>query len=161
VNRSRRTARKWDYGRLEGIRSPPFAGLMIGRPGVRFIPLTATFVALAALSQTIAAAQNAPAFQFTEKPGPYSVGLRVIQQYDRSGVFRATSDARGESAAEAPRPLQTLVWYPAEASAARRMNVGDYAALILTETRFDKPTSDGNPQSFVENFTHGTTSTST
>ena len=31
---------------------------------------------------TAASAQNAPVFQFTEKPGPYQVGLKVVEQYD-------------------------------------------------------------------------------
>ncbi len=37
------------------------------------------------------------------------------------------------------------------------MTIGDYAALIRTETSFDKPMEHGKSQSFVEDFTRGTT----
>jgi pimeloyl-ACP methyl ester carboxylesterase len=119
------------------------------------------FVVLAtALVVSVATAQEVPNFQFrfTEKPGPYTVGLKVIEQYDRSRVFHSTSDVTGKSATlDGFRPLQTLVWYPAEASKAARMTIGDYAALIRTETSFDKPMEHGKSQSFVEDFTRGTT----
>jgi len=31
-----------------------------------------------------AVAQDVPAFQFMEKPGPHAVGLKVVEQYDFS-----------------------------------------------------------------------------
>jgi hypothetical protein len=37
------------------------------------------------------------------------------------------------------------------------MTIGDYAALISTETSFDKPMQQGKSQSFVQDFTRGTT----
>jgi pimeloyl-ACP methyl ester carboxylesterase len=108
-------------------------------------------------------AQTTPAFQFhfTEKPGPYAVGLKVVDQYDRSRMFQTTSEDPAKLTSEGPRPLQTLVWYPAEASTAKTMTIGDYAELIWTETSFDKPVKQGKPQSFVEDFTRGTTSLTT
>jgi len=128
---------------------------------MRNIPSSGGLVVLAtALVASVATAQGVPSFQFrfTEKPGPYSVGLKVIEQYDRSRVFHSTSDAAGKSVtADGFRPLQTLVWYPAEASKAARMTIGDYAALIRTETSFEKPMEHGKSQSFVEDFTRGTT----
>jgi pimeloyl-ACP methyl ester carboxylesterase len=79
-------------------------------------------------------------FRFTEKPGPLAVGLRVVEQYDYSRMFGPRTDVRGElQGGEPVRPLQTLVWYPAEPSSVPAMNVGDYAALWATETCFDKP----------------------
>lgn len=130
---------------------------------MRLIPLPAFLVAFAAIGQTVPPAQNVPEFhfRFTEKPGPYSVGLKVIQQYDRSRVFQSVGGVQGKPAVESSRPLQTLVWYPAEKSGASTMNVGDYAVLIRTETSFDKPTGQGKAQSFVENYTQGTTSLAT
>jgi hypothetical protein len=107
----------------------------------------------------IASTQGSPAFQFqfTEKPGPYAVGIKVVKQYDRSRKFQVTVDSsNGASATDSPRPLQTLVWYPAEKSSQRPMSFGDYAELIKTETSFDKPVEQGKPQSFVEAFMHGT-----
>jgi dienelactone hydrolase len=128
---------------------------------MRLVPCSDGFVVLtAALVMTVATAQTVPDFQFrfTEKPGPYSVGLKVIEQYDRSRVFHSTSDATGKPVTtDGFRPLQTLVWYPADVSKAQPMSVGDYAALIRTETSFDKPVEHGKSQSFVEDFTRGTT----
>lgn len=105
-------------------------------------------------------AETAPAFhfEFTERPGVYSVGLKVVAQYDRSRSFQAPAATAGESAAsDGPRPLQTLVWYPAEKSSIATMTLGDYGTLIKTETSFDKPVAQGKPQSFVEAFMQGTT----
>lgn len=124
---------------------------------MRKFPYSAGFVVLAtSLVVTVAAGQTAPnfQFQFTGQPGPYAVGLKVIEQYDRSRVFHGTSES---AAGDGFRPLQTLVWYPADASNARRMTIGDYAALIRTETSFGKPVAHGKPQSFVGDFTRGTT----
>jgi pimeloyl-ACP methyl ester carboxylesterase len=82
----------------------------------------------------------------------------VIEQYDRSRVFHSTSDTTGKSVTtDGFRPLQTLVWYPADESKAQRMTIGDYATLIRTETSFDKPVDHGKSQSFVGDFTRGTT----
>jgi hypothetical protein len=107
-----------------------------------------------------ASAQTAPAFsfEFTEKPGLYSVGLKVVEQYDRSRSFQAPPASPGNPVAtDGPRPLQTLVWYPAEKSSQGAMTFGDYGALIKTETSFGKPVEQSKPQSFVEAFMHGTT----
>ncbi len=79
-------------------------------------------------------------FQFTEKPGPHGVGLKVVEQYDHSRTYRRLTDALGKPyQGERARPLQTLVWYPSEKGAAKPMTVGDYASLMATETSFDKP----------------------
>lgn len=113
-----------------------------------------------AASSLMAGAQVTPTFhfKFTEKPGPYSVGLRVAEQYDRSRVFATTIDENGKPiTAEGARPLQILVWYPAEHSSGRIMTFGDYAALIETETSFDKPIEHGKPQAFVDQYMHGIT----
>jgi dienelactone hydrolase len=97
-------------------------------------------------------------FQFTEKPGPYSVGFHVVEQYDDSRRFQTASDALATNEkTENPRPLQTLVWYPAEPSSRTTMTFGDYAQLIKTETSFNNPVDQGMPQSLVDAFFHGTT----
>jgi len=106
----------------------------------------------------IAAAQVTSAFkfQFTEKAGPYTVGLKVIEQYDRPRSFQIEGDSSNKTtAAQGPRPLQTLVWYPSEESSREAMTFGDYGALIKTETSFGKPVEHGKPQSFVESFMQG------
>ena len=97
---------------------------------------------LGALAFAVAAlAQDTPLFHFTEKPGPHLVGLKVVEQYDYSRTYRSRIDDLGVSyPRERARPLQTLIWYPAEKSALKPMTVGDYGNLAATETSFDKPT---------------------
>jgi tetratricopeptide (TPR) repeat protein len=99
------------------------------------------FGAMAVVVTAVSAwAQNATLFHFTEKPGSQSVGLKVIEQYDYSRSYRTrTNDLGMPYQGERARPLQTLVWYPAEKTAAKPMTVGDYASLAATETSFDKP----------------------
>jgi dienelactone hydrolase len=97
-------------------------------------------------------------FSFTEKPGQYGVGLKVVEQYDHSRTFQLEGGSSEKSADPgSPRPLQTLVWYPAPSSSNRTMTFGDYEALIKTETSFGKPVEDGKPQKFVESYMEGTT----
>jgi hypothetical protein len=77
-------------------------------------PVLASCVAACAL--LIAAhAQVAPLFHFTEKPGPYPVGLKVVAQYDYSRTYRNLTDDLGKPyQGERGRPLQALIWYPAQ-----------------------------------------------
>lgn len=113
----------------------------------------------AAFSPSIPA-QTTPEFrfQFTEKPGAYSVGFQVVEQYDRSRTFLASPNAPASAdKGETPRPIQTLIWYPANPSTRPAMTFGDYARLIRTETSFNKPVDQGKVQSFVDAFFHGTT----
>jgi dienelactone hydrolase len=85
-------------------------------------------------------AQSAMLFHFEPKPGPYGVGLKVVEQYDHSRVYRSATDELGKPyKGERDRPLQTLVWYPAETGAATHMTVKDYVDLMPTETEFDHP----------------------
>ncbi|ULU24095.1 alpha/beta fold hydrolase [Dyella terrae] len=89
-----------------------------------------------------ALAQTQPTdFQFTEKPGPYAVGLKVVNQYDRSRKFalHPTNHAAPSVSDTGPRPIQTLVWYPASGHNAKAMTAGDYAQLAKTEIDFDQP----------------------
>jgi hypothetical protein len=79
-----------------------------------------------------------PPFQFRQKPGPYSVGLQVMNQYDPSRKFPATPD-RPDAPGQRNRPLQTLIWYPARQSSSKPMTVGDYVVLADTEIHFDTP----------------------
>jgi dienelactone hydrolase/predicted negative regulator of RcsB-dependent stress response len=101
--------------------------------------VAASFV-LAFVASVAASAQNTPLFQFTEKPGPYAVGLKVVEQYDYSRIYRYATDDLGKPyQGERARPLQTLVWYPAAQSSGKPMTVGDYGNLLATETSFGKP----------------------
>jgi hypothetical protein len=95
---------------------------------------------IAAISCSTTLAQDAPHFQFTQPPGAYAVGLKVVEQYDTSRTWGPAVDILGKPAVgERARPLQTLIWYPAEKSSVAPMTVGDYFTLLETETSFGEP----------------------
>ena len=85
-------------------------------------------------------AQGTAPFRFCEELGPHAVGLRIVEQYDYSRTYRRPTDELGKPYhGERARPLQTLIWYPAEHTGANPMTVGDYADLLATETTFGSP----------------------
>src|SRR5438552_7101055 len=79
-------------------------------------------------------------FYFAPKPGPFPVGLQVVEQYDYSRGFQPRTGELGEPYPSEPaRPLQTLIWYPAQQQASMSpMSVGQYVGLGLTETTFGR-----------------------
>lgn len=78
-------------------------------------------------------------FKFLESPGPYAVGVRVVDQFDWSRAYGYASDDLGRpSQGEAARPMQTIVWYPAKPSGNQPMTVRDYAMLATTEEGFKR-----------------------
>lgn len=94
-------------------------------------------------------------FAFTDSRGPWPVGLRVAQEYDPSRSF--TLDISGQTTpSDHGRPLQVVIWYPAASSSGQPMTVGDYAALVRTETSFGHAVDHGRPQDFMAAFTAGT-----
>jgi pimeloyl-ACP methyl ester carboxylesterase len=96
-------------------------------------------------------------FKFFEKSGPFPVGLKVVDQFDASRRFQNEPASQPSEAPEkGARPIQTLIWYPAETSARAQMTLGDYAALIKTETSFSKPEEHGKSQDFVNSYMQGT-----
>jgi dienelactone hydrolase len=102
---------------------------------------------LAAIISTPAFAQDDSLFNFMEPPGPHSVGLRVFEQHDRSRTFRHATDELGHPYEGDPaRPLQTLIWYPAQRNAGKPMRVSDYLDLLPAETHFDEPRMAGRAQ---------------
>jgi dienelactone hydrolase len=127
---------------------------------IRLFLGVAVALALVSFGQEAANSQTAADFhfKFTEKPGLYGVGLRVVEQYDQSRIFQIESTSTGNvDAIKGPRPLQTLIWYPAEQSSRETMTFGDYGDFIKTETSFGKSNEHGKPQSFVAAFMSGTT----
>jgi pimeloyl-ACP methyl ester carboxylesterase len=104
---------------------------------------------------TIVAAQANSAFnfKFTDSPGQYSVGFKVVEQYDHSRPF---SLQEGGKPLDEGRPLQTMIWYPAVKSSAPKMKLGEFTELSNFETSFSKPVEQGAPQQFVHTFMLGT-----
>ena len=91
------------------------------------------------------AASQTSSFQFLQKPGPYSVGLKVVDQYDPTRAYPASSKHLSKSSVDDDaRPLQTLIWYPSVRSTAESMTVGDYVELADTEIHFNAPDEKEN-----------------
>ena len=69
-------------------------------------------------------AHAASGFSLIPQIGPYSVGMRVVQQYDHARGMGHAVNAVGELTRRAgSRPVQTLLWYPAKAGG--HVNEGD------------------------------------
>lgn len=83
---------------------------------------------------------NASNFHPQTVAGPYKVGFRVVQQYDRARVYTPRVDlTSGTTAAgERARPMQTLIWYPAKKASGQALHYGDYVRLAATETDFTR-----------------------
>lgn len=91
---------------------------------------------LCATAQSAEGAVRAQTYPFSlaEKPGRHAVGFKVVEQYDPSRPFRPSIDSLGRPwKGETARPIQTLVWYPAQKPSSKRMTVGEYVALGATE----------------------------
>jgi dienelactone hydrolase len=89
------------------------------------------------LVMSSALGQSSPHFRFTQVPGPERVGIKIVEQYDYSRVFRKSVDELGRLyTGERARPIQTLLWYPSEKTKGPAMTFGDYEKLRQTETDF-------------------------
>jgi dienelactone hydrolase len=81
-----------------------------------------------------------PLFHFAGSAGPHRVGLKVVEQYDYSRSYRGSVDQFGKpSEGERARPIQTLIWYPAEHGDAPPMTVRGYLDLWATQVSFGAP----------------------
>jgi hypothetical protein len=102
-------------------------------------------LALSILSGSVFAVSQTSSFHFLQPPGPYPVGLKIVDQYDRSRTYPASTKDQSKSAAgEDARPLQTLIWYPSLKSAGEPMTVGDYTQMVDTEIHFNAPDAKEN-----------------
>ena len=99
--------------------------------------ITATVLLVA--PAVLAAQQESPLFAFRGSGGTYAVGLRVVEQYDYSRIFMPVLDNLGKPYKERARPLQTLIWYPAQRVSSKKMTVRDYMKLAETQTSFGVP----------------------
>jgi dienelactone hydrolase len=77
------------------------------------------------------------------KPGPHSVGFRVVQQYDYSRTYRGKTDmVTGQPyTGELARPVQTLVWYPAP-KGGTPVRYADYMRTEATDETFGRPAAE-------------------
>ena len=94
------------------------------------------------LAVVLLCACSAPAieksnFTFSVAYGSHPVGFRVVQQYDYTRSYQRV-DAEGNLiTGERARPIQTLIWYPAQAvPGAKPMLVRRYLDLMATEDNF-------------------------
>jgi tetratricopeptide (TPR) repeat protein len=89
------------------------------------------------------AAQAADSFSFSAPFGPHAVGVKVVQQYDRSRLYKTPIDtATGmPSQGERTRPIQAVVWYPA-APGGKPVSYREYLDTIPSEDDFTRSAAD-------------------
>jgi dienelactone hydrolase len=92
-----------------------------------------------------ATANAANMFTFSNPPGSHAVGVKVIQQYDQTRVYKTRVDlVTGEPVkGERARPIQALVWYPASPErGAKPVTYRDYMETMPTEDTFSLSTTE-------------------
>ena len=77
-------------------------------------------------------------------PGPYTVGLQVVEQYDQARAYQEATDINTgkPTTGERARPVQTLVWYPAAQATKTIMTAVDYLRLGGTSEAFGLAPAD-------------------
>ena len=93
------------------------------------------FLLILALLMAPDAALAQSHFTRTNPPGPHAVGLRVVEQYDRSRGYRGATDPDTGKATsgDRARPIQTLIWYPAQKGTGRAMLAGEIGRASCRE----------------------------
>lgn len=83
--------------------------------------------------------QAASNFTFDPAPGPHGVGLRVVEQYDYARSYLGQYDVVTGKAVtgERARPMQTVIWYPAQTSG-KPVSYNDYVRLNASEETFGR-----------------------
>lgn len=99
-------------------------------------------------SAAVGAADRIETFRFLERPGDYTVGVRVVEQFDRGRAYGHATDVLGRpSQGEAARPMQTIIWYPARPTGQPPVTVRDYVMLGMTEEGFKEESSQRRAKS--------------
>ncbi len=84
-----------------------------------------------------AAAADRSNLTFSAPYGSHSVGFRVVQQYDYTRSYKQVDAEGNVIGGERARPIQTLIWYPAQmARDAKPIVFGRYLDLMATEDNF-------------------------
>ena len=112
------------------------------------MPQMIRLAALLILSLFSGAAQAGAGFAGL-KPGPHGVGFRVVSQYDYSRSYRDKTDlVTGKPyAGERARPIQTLVWYPAQ-KGGTPVRYADYMRTEATDEVFGR--TDAEVATYME-----------
>lgn len=95
-------------------------------------------ILLAILLAASGAAHAQSLFTFSNQAGEHGVGVRYVRQYDLTRPFkpqRFFSKIRGGKG-EPGRPIQTVIWYPAEKGGSN-IRYDDYLTLLGWETDFN------------------------
>ncbi|MCP5046112.1 MAG: alpha/beta hydrolase [bacterium] len=82
-----------------------------------------------------------PGLKLQLKPGPYAVGFKAVNNYDYSRTYYSTYDITGDKVTQKARPIQTSIWYPADAAKmakAKPMIFFEYAYLMAHELGYRK-----------------------
>lgn len=98
---------------------------------------------LAAIFCASTTVHAADTFTFSSRPGPHGVGVKFVQQYDRTRVYKTDLDlVTGEQVVgERARPIQTVVWYPA-VRGGKPVVYRDYLETMATEDDFTRSVAD-------------------
>lgn len=85
------------------------------------------------------AVQAQSVFVFSNPPGPFAVGLHVVQQVDTTRAYKSHVDSSDGPpyASQLARPIRTLVWYPAQAGSTPPMRVRDYMRTSAADDVFN------------------------
>jgi hypothetical protein len=94
-------------------------------------------LAMVLLCARSASATEKSNFTFSAAYGSNPVGFRVVEQYDYTRSYQRVDSEGNLIAGERARPIQTLIWYPAQAvPGAKPMLFGRYLDLIASEDSF-------------------------
>lgn len=107
------------------------------------MPLQRPFVTFAFSFFIAASAHAADGFTFSNPPGPHAVGIKIVQQYDRTRLYKGAVDVTtGEpTLGERARPMQTIVWYPA-VRGGQPLTYRQYLETVPTEDDFTRSAAD-------------------
>lgn len=87
---------------------------------------------------TCTTSQAESLFKLSNELGIHGVGVRYLKQYDRSRSFTPERGLLSRAfSKKQSRPMQTVIWYPAEKSG-KRITYEDYLRLVGWETDFKR-----------------------
>ena len=98
---------------------------------------TLKILAMVLLCAPLASSAEKSNLTFSAAYGSHPVGFRVVQQYDYTRSYKRVDTEGNLITGERARPVQTLIWYPAQAAPdAKPMLFGRYLDLMPNEDNF-------------------------